>query len=521
MFESLGDRLTTTFDRLTGRGVLSERDIDEALREVRLALLEADVALPVVKDFMAHARERSMGEAVLRSVKPSEQMVKIVFDGLVEMLGGEGEPEGLNLNTAPPAVIMMAGLQGSGKTTTAAKLGLRLQKTDRRRVLMASLDTRRPAAMEQLATLGRQAEVDTLPIVAGQTAPDIARRAMTAGRLGGYDVIILDTAGRITLDEPLMAEAAEIARVSQPAETLLVADSLTGQDAVRTARAFNERLPLTGLVLTRTDGDSRGGAALSMRAVTGLPIKFLGAGEKIDALEVFDARRVAGRILGQGDVVSLVEKAAAEFDQVKAERMAKKLSKGQFDLQDLSDQLGQLQRMGGMGGIMGLLPGVQKIKKQLAEADLAGGDKMLKRQQAIISSMTPAERRKPEVLNASRKRRIAAGAGVDVAELNRLLKQHRQMSDMFKSMGKDGGKGMARMAQAMGMGGPGGLGDGLGGGTSAAAGPDLARLKALGGGKLAAPQDAPQPSGLPGLGGGALPGLGGGGLGGFPGFKKT
>jgi len=515
MFESLGDRLTTTFDRLTGRGVLSAADIDEALREVRVALLEADVALPVVKDFIAHARERSQGEAVLRAVKPSEQMVKIVFDGLVEMLGGEGEPEGLNLNANPPVVVMMAGLQGSGKTTTAAKLGLRLQKQDRRRVLMASLDTRRPAAMEQLAALGRQAEVETLPVVQGQGAPEIARRALSAARLGGFDVVILDTAGRITLDEALMAEAAEIARVSQPTETLLVADSLTGQDAVRTARAFHERLPLTGLVLTRTDGDSRGGAALSMRAVTGLPIKFLGAGEKIDALEVFDARRVAGRILGQGDVVGLVEKAAAEFDQEKTERMARKLAKGQFDLQDLSDQLGQLQRMGGMGGLMGLLPGVQKIKKQLADADLAGGDKALKRQQAIISSMTPAERRKPDLLNASRKRRIAAGAGVEVAELNRLLKQHRQMSDMFKSMGRGGGRGMAQMAQALGLGGPGGAP----GGMPPMGGPDLARLKALGGGKLPAPdQTSPPPAGLPGLGGGGLPGLGG--LGGFPGFKK-
>jgi signal recognition particle subunit SRP54 len=512
MFDALGDRLNGVFDRLTGRGVLTASDVDEAMREVRVALLEADVALPVVKDFVAQARERATGESVLRSVKPSEQVVKIVYDGLVDMLGGEQDlptGSGLDLNVAPPAVIMMAGLQGSGKTTTAAKLALRIQKTERRRVLMASLDTRRPAAMEQLATLGQQAQVDTLPIVAGQSAPDIARRALSAARLGGYDVVILDTAGRTTLDEAMMSEAAEIARIATPAETLLVADSLTGQDAVRTAKAFNERLRLTGLVLTRADGDSRGGAALSMRAVTGLPIKFLGSGEKIDALDPFDARRVAGRILGQGDVVALVEKAAADFDQVEAEKTARKLAKGQFDLDDLANQLRQVQRMGGMGGIMGLLPGVQKVKKQLGE--MQGADKMLKRQEAIITSMTPKERKKPDVLNASRKRRIAAGAGVDVAEVNRLLKQHRQMSDAFKAMSKDGGKGMARMAQAMGMPMPGG------GGMPGGAGPDLARLKALGGGKLSEPESTPSSPSLPGLGGGGLPGLGGFTL---PGFKK-
>ena len=317
---------------------------------------------------------------------------------------------------------------------------------------MASLDIRRPAAMEQLAQLGQRAEVETLPIVAGQSAADIARRALSAARLGGYDVLILDTAGRTTLDEAMMAEAAEIARISSPAETLLVADSLTGQDAVRTAKAFHERLPLTGLVLTRVDGDGRGGAALSMRAVTGLPIKFLGTGEKIDALDVFDARRIAGRILGQGDVVALVEKAAAEVDQADAERMAKKLAKGQFDLDDLAEQLRQMRRMGGMEGLMSLLPGVQKVKKQISEAGI--DDRMIKRQEAIIGSMTKLERRKPDVLNASRKRRVASGAGVEVQEINRLLKQHRQMSDVVKSMSRDGGKGFARMAGAMaGMGG--------------------------------------------------------------------
>ncbi len=492
MFETLSERLTGVFDRLGGRGLLSEKDIDEALREVRVALLEADVALPVARDFIAKARERATGEAVVRSVRPADQVVKIVHDGLVETLGG-GTPEPLNLAATPPVVILVAGLQGSGKTTLAAKLGLRLTKTERKRVLMASLDTRRPAAMEQLAQLGVRAEVETLPIVAGQSAADIARRALSAARLAGYDVLILDTAGRTTLDEAMMSEAAEIARISQPTETLLVADSLTGQDAVRTATAFHERLPLTGLVLTRVDGDGRGGAALSMRAVTGLPIKFLSSGEGIDALDVFDAQRVAGRILGQGDVVALVERAAAEVDQVEAERMAKKLAKGQFDLNDLAEQLKQMRRMGGMEGLMGLLPGVQKIKKQIADANI--DDKMIKRQEAIIGSMTKLERRKPDLLNASRKRRVAAGAGVEVQEINRLLKQHRQMSDVVKSMSRDGGKGFARMAGALGGGG-------------------MDRLRAMGGGRL--PPQA-SPGGLPGLGGGpvnptpgTLPGLGGG-----------
>ncbi len=501
MFDALTERLSGVFDRLSGRGALSEKDVDEALREVRVALLEADVALPVVRDFIAKAKEQASGEAVIRSVRPADQVVKIVYDGLVETLGGE-EPVPLNLAVSPPAVILMAGLQGSGKTTTSAKLALRLARTERKKVLMASLDIRRPAAMEQLAQLGRQAEVDTLPIVAGQSAADIARRALSAARLGGYDVLILDTAGRTTLDEAMMSEAAEIARIAAPAETLLVADSLTGQDAVRTAKAFHERLPLTGLILTRADGDGRGGAALSMRAVTGLPIKFLGAGEKIDALDAFDARRVAGRILGQGDVVALVEKASAELDQAKAEQMAKKLAKGQFDLDDLSDQLGQMQKMGGMQGLLGLLPGVQKVKKQIAEAGV--DDKALVRQRAIISSMTKIERKKPDLLNASRKRRVAAGAGVEVSDINRLLKQHRQMADMFKSMSRDGGKSFARMAQAMG----GGMG-----------GPDMARLKALGGGR--APDAAGGLPGLPGAGAPTLPGLGvPPGLSGFNPFKK-
>ena len=508
MFEALNERLTGVFDRITGRGALSEKDVQEAMREVRVALLEADVALPVVKDFIAFATERATGEEVIRAVKPADQVIKIVYDGLVQTLGGE-EPVPLNLNATPPAVFLMAGLQGSGKTTTSAKLALRLTKFERKKVMMASLDTRRPAAMEQLATLGRQIEVATLPIVAGESAVDLTRRALSSARLQGFDVLILDTAGRITLDEALMAEVAEVAAIAKPVETLLVADSLTGQDAVRTARAFHERLPLTGLVLTRADGDGRGGAMLSMRAVTGLPIKFLGAGEKVDQLDVFDARRVAGRILGQGDIVALVEKASQELDQAKAEKMARKLAKGQFDLDDLAGQLEQMKRMGGLQGIMGLLPGVAKMKAQMAETGI--DDRMINRQQAIIRSMTRAERKKPDLLNASRKRRIAAGAGVEVQDINRLLKQHRQMQDAVKMMTKGGGKNLARMAQAMGLPGMGGPG-----------GTDMARLKAMGGGKLPAPSGDEMKAlqdRLAGIGGGSVPG----GLPGLPGLptKKT
>jgi signal recognition particle subunit SRP54 len=504
MFEALNERLTGVFDRITGRGALSEKDVAEAMREVRVALLEADVALPVVKDFIAFATERATGEEVIRSVRPADQVVKIVYDGLIEMLGGE-EPVPLNTNANPPAVVLMAGLQGSGKTTTSAKLALRLTKFDRKKVMMASLDTRRPAAMEQLAQLGKQIDVAVLPIVAGESAVQITRRALQSAKLQGFDVLILDTAGRITLDEGLMNEVAEVADIAKPVETLLVADSLTGQDAVRTAKAFHERLPLTGLVLTRADGDGRGGAMLSMRAVTGLPIKYLGAGEKVDALDVFDARRVAGRILGQGDIVALVEKASQDLDQAKAEKMARKLAKGQFDLDDLAGQLQQMKRMGGLQGIMGMLPGVAKMKNQMADSGI--DDRMILRQEAIISSMTKAERKKPDLLNASRKKRIAAGAGVEVQDVNRVLKQHRQMADVVKSMARGGPRKMQQMAAMLG---------GLGGGGMGG-GPDLNRLKAMGGGKT------PEPSAddlkaiqdrLAGLGGGQLPG----GLPGLPGF---
>ena len=498
MFDALTDRLSSVFDRLSGRGVLSEKDVAEVMREIRVALLEADVALPVVRDFIAKATEAATGEAVIRSVRPADQVVKITYDGLVDMLGGTGEAEGLNISLNPPSVILMAGLQGSGKTTTAGKLALRLVR-ERRKVLLASLDTRRPAAMEQLGMLAEQAGANFLPIVAGQAAPDIARRAMQAARLQGFDILILDTAGRTTLDEAMMSEAAEIAKISSPAETLLVADALTGQDAVRTAKAFHERLPLTGLVLTRADGDGRGGAALSMRAVTGLPIKFLGVSEKIDGLDVFDAQRIAGRILGQGDVVALVEKATQELDMAKAEATARKLAKGQFDLDMMADQLSQMKRMGGMEGMMGLLPGVQKMKQQIAQSGLS--DKTFDRQMAIISSMTKQERSKPDILAASRKRRVAKGAGVDVAEINRLLKQHRQMADTFKSLSKNGGKGFGQMAKL------------LGGG-------EMSKLAQMGGGQAPTPEQmeqmAAQLKSMPGSGGlggmPKLPGLGGGGL---------
>lgn len=440
MFDSLTNRLTAVFDRLTRRGALSEADVNEGLREVRVALLEADVALSVVKDFVAQVKEKAIGAEVVKSVTPGQQLIKVVHDHLVETLGAD-ESE-LGLAVEPPAVILMAGLQGSGKTTTSAKLALRLTKRDKKRCLLASLDTRRPAAMEQLAVLGKQANVDVLPIVAGQNAVAIAKRAAETARLEGYDVVILDTAGRLHVDQELMDEVAAVHGVSRPAETLLVVDALTGQDAVNVARQFKARLPLSGIVLTRVDGDGRGGAALSMRAVTGCPIKLIGVGERLDALEAFHPAGIASRILGMGDIVSLVEKAQATVDQKEAERLAAKVQKGAFDLDDLAKQLQQMKRMGGMDGLLGLLPGVGKVKKQLAEAKI--DDSMLTRQLAIIQSMTKAERQNPKVLNGSRRRRIAAGSGTTIQEVNRLLKQFQQMSDLVKKVGKMGAKGLLR-----------------------------------------------------------------------------
>lgn len=496
MFDSLSGRLGAVFDRLRGRGALSESDVNEAIREVRRALLEADVALDVVRSFAEKVRERAVGQEVVRSVTPGQMVVKIVHDTLVETLGKEPAP--LDLNAPAPVPIMMVGLQGSGKTTTTAKIARRLRDREKRKVLMASLDTRRPAAQEQLRVLGEQNDIDTLPIVAGQTPTQIAGRAVSAARLGGYDVVMLDTAGRTHVDEPLMVEMAEIKKATNPHEILLVADALTGQDAVQLASSFDSRVGVTGIVLTRVDGDGRGGAALSMRAVTGQPIKFIGVGEKADALEEFQPSRIANRILGMGDIVSLVEKAAENFDADRAQQLAKRMQKGGFDLNDLSDQLKQMQKIGGMSGVMGMLPGIGKMKKQIDAAGI--DDSLFKRQTAIISSMTPKERTKPELLKASRKRRIAAGSGTRVEEINKLLKLHRQMSDMMKSAGKN--KGM--LGKMMG-----GLG-GMGGGAMPELDEEALSQLTRPGGALA----GGLPGGLPGLGGGSpkLPGL--------PGKKK-
>ncbi len=441
MFESLSNRFNDVFDRLRRRGALTEADVDAAMREIRVALLEADVALPVVKTFVDGVRAKAVGQDVLRSVSPAQMVVKIVHDHLVESLGSD-QSGALNLNAVPPVVVMMVGLQGSGKTTTSAKLARLLKDRERRKILLASLDVNRPAAQEQLAVLAQQVGVPSLPIVALERPVAIAKRALDTGRREGFDVVILDTAGRLHIDEPLMQEVAAVRDATQPTETLLVADALTGQDAVNLAKSFAERIGITGIVLTRIDGDARGGAALSMRAVTGQPIKFVGTGEKLDAIEAFHADRIAGRILGMGDVVGLVEKAAETIDKEEAEKLAKKLQKGGFDLDDLASQLKQLRKMGGMSGVMGMLPGINKVKKQLEEANI--DEKVIKRQEAIISSMTQKERRNPKLLDGSRRRRIAAGSGTTVPEINRLLKQYQDMADMMKRMNKLGKKGLAR-----------------------------------------------------------------------------
>jgi signal recognition particle subunit SRP54 len=489
MFEGLSDKLSGILDRLTRRGALTAADVDAAAREVRRALLEADVALDVVRTFIDKLRQRAVGVEVVKSVTPGQMVVKIVHDQIIETLGASADP--IDLNAPAPVPIMLVGLQGSGKTTTAAKIARRLSEQMRRKTLMASLDVRRPAAMEQLAVLGQQVAVNTLPIVAGQTPVQIARRAIEAGRLGGYDVVLLDTAGRTT------------------------------QDAVNLARAFDQRVGLTGIVLTRVDGDGRGGAALSMRAVTGKPIKLIGTGEKLDALEDFHPARIADRILGMGDIVSLVEKAAATIDAEKAMRTAERMRKGAFDLNDLKEQLEQMQKMGGLGGLMGMLPGIAKLKNQIAAANL--DDKILKRQVAVIQSMTAEERRRPDILKASRKRRVAAGSGTKVEEINRLLKMHRGMADMMKAMGGAKRGPLAGLANALGMGAgmpspeelaklaataPPGVPGGL---------PDSPRLPTPGM-PTALPPFPGAPSGLPGLGGPRKPGVPG--LGGFPGFGK-
>lgn len=459
MFENLSDRLGDIFDRLKKRGALKEADVSEVMREVRVALLEADVALPVVKDFIEAAKERAIGQEVLRSVTPGQMVIKIVNDLLIETLGTDGTD--INLTATPPAAILMVGLQGSGKTTTSAKLGRLLTARNKKKVLLASLDVYRPAAQQQLAVLGEQIQVASLPVVMGEQPVAIAKRAMQTGKLEGYDVVILDTAGRLHIDHELMAEVAAVRDVAKPVETLLVTDAMTGQDAVNVAREFNEKVGITGIALTRVDGDARGGAALSMRSVTGCPIKLMGVGEKMDELEFFQADRVAGRILGMGDVVGLVEKAAETIDKEDAEKMAKRAMKGQFTLEDLGEQLKQIKKMGSMEGLMGMLPGVGKMKQQLANANI--DDRLIARQEAIILSMTVKERRNPKLINSSRKKRIAAGAGVSVQDINKLMKQYKQMALMMKKMGKLGKKGLMRggLGALMGGGMPGGMPPGM------------------------------------------------------------
>ena len=480
MFESLSERLGGVFDRLRGRGALSEADVRAAMREVRIALLEADVALPVVREFVDKVTEQAVGQQVLRSVTPGQQVVKIVHDALVEMLGADASE--LSLDVTPPAIVMLVGLQGSGKTTSTAKLAKRLSERDRKKVLMASLDVNRPAAQQQLATLGEQVNVATLPIVQGQPPVEIARRALNAAKLQGFDVLMLDTAGRLHVDQALMDEMKAVADVTLPQEILLVVDSLTGQDAVNVATNFSEQVPLTGVILTRMDGDARGGAALSMRAVTQKPIKFAGTGEKMDGLEAFHPQRVAGRILGMGDVVSLVEKAAESIQIEDAERMAAKMAKGQFDMDDLRAQLAQMRRMGGLGALAGMIPGMKAAKQAMASG--AVDEKILLRMDAMITSMTPKERTKPELINAKRKIRIAKGSGTTVQDVNKLLKMHQEMANAMKKIKKMGGlKGLAAM-----FGKGGGLGDMPG---------DMGQMLGGAGGKL---------PGLPGLGGaGGMP----------------
>ena len=499
MFENLSERLSGVFDRLTKQGALSEEDVKTALREVRVALLEADVSLPVARDFVKKVQDQATGQAVTKSVTPGQQVVKIVHDALVEVLQGEGDPGALKIDN-PPAPILMVGLQGSGKTTTTAKLAKRLTEKEGKRVLMASLDTNRPAAMEQLAILGKQIGVDTLPIVKGEDPVAIAKRAKTQASLGGYDVYMLDTAGRLHIDQELIQQAADVRDVANPRETLLVVDGLTGQDAVNVATEFDDKIGVTGVVLTRMDGDGRGGAALSMRAVTGKPIRFVGLGEKMDALETFEPDRIAGRILGMGDIVALVEKAQETIEAEQAEKMMRRMVKGQFNMNDLKMQLEQMLKMGGMEGMMSMMPGMGKMAKQVEQAGF--DDKVIKRQIALIQSMTKKERANPQILQASRKKRIAAGAGMEVSDLNKLLKMQRQMSDMMKKLGKMGKGKMLKQAMKGMFGGKGPSPEEMAAGMDPKALEAAARQMGAGG-KL--------PGGLPGLGGGMglPPGLSG------------
>ena len=464
MFDSLADRLGGVLTRLTRRGALSPSDVADAMREVRVALLEADVALPVVKEFIDKISAEAVGEKVIKSVTPGQMVVKIVHDALVTMLGGENEAGGLDFGAQPPVPVLMVGLQGSGKTTTTAKIANRLQIKDRKRVLMVSLDTYRPAAQEQLAILGRQVSVISLPIIAGQQPLEIAKRGLSEAKLGGFDVVMFDTAGRTTVDDKMMTEVAALRDLIKPHETLLVTDAMIGQDSVATAMAFHKTVGLTGIVLTRVDSDARGGAALSMRAVTGQPIKFIGLGEKVDAIDVFQPSRIAGRILGMGDVVRLVERATENIKQEDAEKLAARMMEGKFDLEDMLSQIRQMQKMGDLKGIMGMIPGLGAAAKQIAASKI--DDNAVKRQEAIILSMTPKERRNPDLIKASRKQRIATGSGTGVSDVNKLLKQHQDMSGMMRRLKKMGGLGALGAMMGKGLPGmmPGMRGPGMGGG---------------------------------------------------------
>lgn len=433
IFDALSEKLSSAFSKITSRGVLSEKDIDEAMREIRIALLEADVSLPVVKSFIAQVKEQALGEKVVKSVQPGQMVIKIVHDELVKLLGAESVE--LNLTAVPPVCILMVGLQGSGKTTTSAKIANKLK--DRKKVMLVSLDIYRPAAQEQLAQLANQISVYALPVIKGEKPAETTKRAINEAKKGGYEVIILDSAGRLHIDEDLMNEVVEVKKIANPTETLLVADAMIGQDSCTVAKEFNEKVGVTGIVLTRIDGSARAGAALSMKMVADVPIKFLGTGEKIAEFEEFHPDRLAGRILGQGDVVSLVEKAMENVDKDEAEKMAKKMMKGKFDLEDMLSQLKQVQKLGSMGSLLGMIPGLSKFKTQIEQANI--GDNLVKKQEAIILSMTKSERRNPDIIKASRKKRIAAGAGVEVHEVNKLLKSYEQMSTMMKRMGKMGG----------------------------------------------------------------------------------
>ena len=438
MFENLTDKLQAVFDRLAGRGKLSEQDVEAALREVRLALLEADVNYKVVKEFIARVKERAVGAEVMRSLTPAQQVVKIVHEELIRTLG---EPSRLNLSGPPPHVLMLVGLQGSGKTTTAAKLALTLRKSGHRPLLVAA-DTYRPAAITQLEVLGRQLEIPVHSEGATVAPPRICANALQRARGSAYDVVILDTAGRLQIDERMMTELEQIKQQTKPDEVLLVADAMTGQDAVRVASGFHEQVGLTGLILTKVDGDARGGAAISMREVTGVPIKYLGMGEKTEALEPYHPDRLASRILGMGDMLSLIQRAEATMDQKKAEAVGRRIIKGDFDLEDFLGQLQEVRKMGPLSQLLDMIPGVSRLGEQIAPEVT---DQQMKRVEAIINSMTVEERRHPEILNASRKRRIARGSGTSVQEVNQLLSQFRQMQRLMKQLGGMGKRGRRRL----------------------------------------------------------------------------